>query len=225
MAFHFIMDETKSITKKTKPLRIVICCCSNLFGEGIRLLIQKDNLIKHTVVNLTNPDEIVKENPDLIISDYDTLTRVLSDVDFKRNVRILLLGTNCHQIIENESLADFISKGLVGLLPPTSSTLQFNKAIKSVISGEFWLDRKQLKGVVCSMNVHSVENKPLLNARESGIIRLICRGYSNKEIVARLSISDLSVRSHLNRIYKKIGVSDRLQLAIYAIKRTSGISL
>lgn len=219
------MDETKSITKKTKALKIVICCCSNLFGEGIRLLIQKDKLIKHTVVNLTDPDEIVKANPDLIISDYDALSRLLSDVDIKRNVQILLLGTNCHQIIENGSLADFILKGLVGFLPPTSSALQFNKAIKGVISGEFWLERKQLKDVVCSMNGHSVENKPRLNGKEYEIIRLICRGYSNKEIVARLSISDLSVRSHLNRIYKKIGVSDRLQLAIYAIKRTSGISL
>lgn len=219
------MDETKSITKKTKALKIVICCCSNLFGEGIRFLIQKDNLIEHTVVNLTDPDEIVKANPDLIISDYDTLSNLLFDIHFEHNVRIFLLGTNSHQIIEDESLADFMSKGLVGFLPPTSSALQFNKAIKSVISGEFWLERKQLKDVVCSMNGHSVENKPLLNGKESEIIRLICRGYSNKDIVARLSISDLSVRSYLNRIYKKIGVSDRLQLAVYAIKRTSGISL
>lgn len=56
-----------------------------------------------------------------------------------------------------------------------------------------------------------------LTIREIEIVKMICNGYSNKEIMKLLSISEQSVKSHLSRIYKKTGVSDRLQLALYAI--------
>ena len=57
-----------------------------------------------------------------------------------------------------------------------------------------------------------------LAPREEEIISHICQGYTNKEIAQKLNISEQTVKSHCHRIYKKIGVSDRLQLALHAFK-------
>ncbi len=66
--------------------------------------------------------------------------------------------------------------------------------------------------------------KPLLTKTEIEIVEMICWGYSNKEIIKKLKITEQSVKSHLNKIYKKTGVSDRLQLAMFAIEKKLFIS-
>lgn len=57
-----------------------------------------------------------------------------------------------------------------------------------------------------------------LTKRELEIIKMICKGYRNKEIAKSLSLTEQSVKKHLNRLYKITGITDRLQLALYAIK-------
>ncbi len=66
--------------------------------------------------------------------------------------------------------------------------------------------------------------KPLLTRTEIEIVKMISQGYSNKEIIKKLKITEQSVKSHLNKIYKKTGVSDRLQLAMFAIEKKLFIS-
>ncbi len=121
-------------------------------------------------------------------------------------------------MIEKERLLNFISKGLVGILPPMTDYSQLKKAIKSVISGELWFERKELQDLVSSMESESVKKRPLLTEMEIEIVKMICQGNSNKEIMKKLKVTEQSVKSHLNRIYKKTGVSDRLQLAVFAIR-------
>jgi DNA-binding NarL/FixJ family response regulator len=64
---------------------------------------------------------------------------------------------------------------------------------------------------------HSAPNVRLAQ-REKEIISHICQGFKNKEIAQKLNISEQTVKSHCNRIYKKLGVNDRLQLALYSNK-------
>jgi DNA-binding NarL/FixJ family response regulator len=67
-----------------------------------------------------------------------------------------------------------------------------------------------------------MEKKIDLSKKEKEIVSLICHGCRNKEIAQRLDISEQTVKSHCNRIYKKVGVSDRLQLALYTHKLWPG---
>jgi DNA-binding NarL/FixJ family response regulator len=67
-----------------------------------------------------------------------------------------------------------------------------------------------------------MEKKIDLTKKEKEIVSLICNGCRNKEIAQRLDISEQTVKSHCNRIYKKVGVSDRLQLALYTHKLWPG---
>ncbi len=119
-------------------------------------------------------------------------------------------------MIEKERLLNFISKGLVGILSPMIDYSQLKKAIKSVISGELWFERKELQDLVSSMESESVKKRLLLNRTETVIVKMVCRGYSNKEIMKKLKVTEQSVKSHLNRIYKKTGVPD-----IYSLQSMS----
>ncbi len=203
---------------KAMLFRIAICCCNYLYGEGIKQLIEQDGLGIDNVINCSVPEEIIETKPNLVIADFNTFPRIFLDTSFEHDVRFLLLGTGCLPRIENEHLLNFISKGLVGILPPMTDYSQLKKAIKGVISGELWVERKELQDLVSSMESESVKKRPLLTEMEIEIVKMICQGNSNKEIMKKLKVTEQSVKSHLNRIYKKMGVSDRLQLAVFAIR-------
>ncbi len=180
-------------------------------------MIEECRLNIDDVVNCSDSKKIIKSKPDLLITDFNTICSLSHDVSFDHNVRILLLGTGCLPRIENERLLDFIRSGIVGILSPMTNLSQFKKAIKSVISGELWLERKKLQGIVYTKNDAYGNNKPDLTVKELEIVKMICNGFSNKEIKKKLKISEQSVKSHLSRIYKKTGVSDRLQLALFVM--------
>jgi DNA-binding NarL/FixJ family response regulator len=207
-------------------LRIAICCCNHLYGEGIKYLIEHNGLNIDTALkraysatNCSTPEEIIETEPDLVIADFGTFPRIFSDTSFGHDARILLLGTGCLPRIENDRLIDLVSKGLVGILPSMTDYSQLKKAIRSVIAGELWFERRKLQALVSNMNRIAAKKRPLLSKKEIVIVKMICRGYSNKKIMKILKVTEQSVKSHLNRIYKKTGVSDRLQLAVFAMKQ------
>ncbi len=201
-------------------LRITIGCCNHLFGEGIkRLLLEECDLGANSIITVsTNPREIIKEDNDLLITDFNTLAGIIfDDIAGEHKVRILLLGTGCLPKIENECLISFISRGLAGILSPDTDLPLLKKAIECVLSGELWFENKQLLEIIPGLKDKSCSKGPSLTDREIEVVKLICNGSSNKEIRKVLNISEQAVKSHLSRIYKKTGVSDRLQLALYAI--------
>jgi DNA-binding NarL/FixJ family response regulator len=65
--------------------------------------------------------------------------------------------------------------------------------------------------------VASLSEKPLLSSREKEVVQLIAQGFRNRQIGVKLFISEHTVRNHLHNIFYKLGVSDRLELALYEI--------
>ncbi len=201
-------------------LKITIGCCNHLFGEGLKkLLLEECNIDADSVITVSiNPREITKEENDLLITDFNTLSRIIfDDISNNHKVRIILLGTGCLPKIENECLISFISRGLVGILPPDTDLFQLNKAIECVLSGELWFENKQLLEIIPGIKEETCGKEISLTDREIEVVKMVCNGSSNKEIKKALNISEQAVKSHLSRIYKKTGVSDRLQLAIYSL--------
>ncbi len=198
-------------------LRIAICCCNDIYGQGIKHIIESDGLDLNTTTICSKTEEIIDVKPDLLIADFSALSTISVDTLFKHKVEILVLWSDCLPRIEDKRLSGFISKGVVGILSHKINPSELTKAIKKAVAGELWFDRKKLKDVMSIMNnVESGMQIPLTR-REMEIVKLICKGYRNKEIMKNLHILEQSVRKHLNRIYKKVGVTDRLQLALHAI--------
>jgi DNA-binding NarL/FixJ family response regulator len=90
-----------------------------------------------------------------------------------------------------------------------------------VHAGEIWLDNRMTAEVMKAFSKSSESGprreKPLLSDREKEIVQLVAQGFRNKEIGEKLFISEQTVKNHLHNIFDKLGVSDRLELALYAI--------
>lgn len=205
-------------------IRLAIGCGNYLYAEGLKKLLEEEKLINvieiFTIGNLISDlKEILKFKPDVILSDYNTDFNIFCSLpeDFFKEgrLRILLIGDRTLRFLPDRHLKALITSGIVGILPPGADSDLLKKALRTVVSDELWLDRHTLMTLISS--IHRTNNIPL-RKREKEIMFHICQGFRNREIAQKLNISEQTVKSHCNRIYKKLGVGGRLQLALYSFK-------
>lgn len=199
-------------------ISISIRCCNYLFSAGLKQLIEGNERARDYRIDIVDMEGEITTKADLIIADFHSLSRMSLETLIKHKVGILLLLTGCLPRIQDQHLLGYIQKGLIGVLPLKTDISQLKKAIQCVLAGELWLKRKQLKDIIfCLKNGH-LEFETLLTRKEIEIIKAICKGYRNKEIMKSLHITECSLKKYLTHIYKKVGITDRLQLAVYAVK-------
>ena len=206
--------------------KVTICSCNNLFGQGLREIIKQDlPNVDANLVSFKNLKDLFATRMDLLISDCNTFSRVMPLEEISEyKPKVLLLGAYCRPLIKKDHMLQLISNGLAGILPPTAGSTELIKAIRTILAGELWFERKEIKKIIVDFNIDDLIPSPQLTNKEKDIVKLICKGCRNKEIMTQLSISEQSVKSHLNRINKKCDVSDRLQLALYALKHWPELS-
>ncbi|MBI4699377.1 MAG: response regulator transcription factor, partial [Nitrospirae bacterium] len=112
-----------------------------------------------------------------------------------------------------DTLIKNILFGIHGCLPKDSSSEDMIKAIRTVYSEEIWISRGLISRFITEYS-RSVKSHEKLTSRESDITHLIVRGLSNKEIADRLLISEKTVKSHITRVFIKMGVDSRVKLTI-----------
>lgn len=200
-------------------LRIAVSTCHRLYRESLRQFIQDERIAPEgKEVYCCEPDEVAGSDADLLIADYHAVASMPLDTLVGKRVKVILLDSGCLPQVTNERLLDLIPKGLVGILPANTSPAELKKAVDCALSGELWMTRKRLKAIISDIKQKKKEPEPLLSAKEQQIVKLVCRGYRNKEIMEELNLTEQSVKSHLRRINRKFGVGDRLQLALRAIR-------
>jgi DNA-binding NarL/FixJ family response regulator len=119
--------------------------------------------------------------------------------------------------------------GCSGILLKEASTALIEKSIVKVRDGEIWLDSNTTAAVIrqfaspvetqptATNGTKNIRERAQLSQREREIIVLIAQGYKNKEIAEKMFITEQTVKNHLHNVFDKLGVSDRLELALYAI--------
>ena len=189
-------------------IRIAIGCHSYVLGEGLKKLFKDDEGTDIIGIFDEGIDlkEIIKLQPDIILADLKIFRTFPESVQTDK-VKILLISDDSWISEVERQLPELLLRGVCGILPPDADSDMLKKAVKIIYSGELWLDRKLLKNIL--YNVTSMEKKIDLTRKEKEIVSLICNGCRNKEIAQRLDISEQTVKSHCNRIYKKVGVSDK----------------
>lgn len=121
---------------------------------------------------------------------------------------------------------DAVLRGVVGVLPASSSLMMLARAILKVFEGELWLDRA-LTAVVLN-RLTRAEQTPERNAveekiatltdREREVIQWLAKGLKNSDIAERMAISESTVRHHFTSIFNKLGMNNRVELLLFAIK-------
>ena len=210
-----------------QKIRILIIDDQLVVREGLRLLIENRPGLKigAMVSSRTEALEIVTREPfDLIILNLELggssalpLIPQLREVADKARILALtsLRNPQTHQAA--------IQLGAMGVVLKEDAADLVIKAIEKVHLGEVWLDRLSLGTLLWQLtsraqaSIDPQEKKiSALTEREREVITLIAQGLKNKQIAGRLFISQTTVTHHLSSIYAKLGVTDRLELVVYA---------
>lgn len=156
--------------------------------------------------------------PDIILLNSEALkeyplSRFISSIHAKSSgTRIIHL---LQQNPQDEDLIFEIKAGIRGYIRTTEPTAIMIKAIRAVFNGEIWAERRILEKAISHplmlpeiLNMNIPGLAPLTN-REKEMLTLVLQGESNKEIAARSSISERTVKTHLYRVYRKLNVKSR----------------
>lgn len=197
------------------PIKLAIGCYNHLLGEALKKLTADAKEIQ--TIGVFNEgmefNEILKMCPDVVLVDLSIFHTLLEGFAMDIKTKILLIGDQPLNSMAERRIADLVGRGVVGILPRGADSRLLRRAIKVVCSGELWLDRKTMSNILSYENI-SRKERLILTKTEKEIADLICLGYKNKEIAQKMNITEQTVKSHCNRIYKKVEVPDRLQLAI-----------
>ena len=115
-----------------------------------------------------------------------------------------------------------VKLGAAGVILKSVDPAMFVKCARKVVANELWLPKGQfaeLAKMVDQTPKGAVRPADTLTGREKAIISCLVQGLRNREIGKQLDITEQTVKNHLRSIYDKVGVSDRLELALYAIHR------
>lgn len=211
-------------------IRVLLIDDHSVVRTGLRMLIENQNSFDVVGEAGTYNDALDltrQEQPDVVLLDLDLagdsgvdlLPQLLEATDNKAKV-ILLTAVQ-----DEETHREAVRRGAMGLVRKEQAADMLVKAIEKVYSGEIWLERtmtasvfRELRGVDYRSKDPEQAKIESLTEREREVIELIGEGLKNQEIAERLFISSSTVRHHLTSIYDKLGVSDRLELVIYAFR-------
>ncbi len=130
-------------------------------------------------------------------------------------------------VLERLGISDFAfghNMGISAVLDEGASPQQVLAALDAAVRGDLYVAAPILKrwGSQASYDLEAGPFPPeQLSERESEVLALVARGFSNKAIAKSLYISEKTVKNHLYSIFRKIGVSDRTKAALYAVKGLS----
>jgi two-component system nitrate/nitrite response regulator NarL len=154
---------------------------------------------------------------DLRMPEKDGLS-VLENVNFDSLPTRVIVLTAAE---DDRDIVRAMRLGARGIVLKQSASDLLVKSIRKVHQGEIWLDNRMTAEVINAFKKSSEgvgrRDKPLLSDREREIVQLVAQGFRNREIGEKLFISEQTVKNHLHNIFDKLGVSDRLELALYAI--------
>jgi DNA-binding NarL/FixJ family response regulator len=148
--------------------------------------------------------------------------REMSSGPVNNSVRVILLTAAA----EKKQIVEALQLGARGVVLKDSATQLLLKSIHTVMAGEYWVGRESvsnlvqyLRNLAQSSGEEAKQKKFGLTPRELEIVSAVVAGYSNKEIAEYFKISEDTVKHHLSNIFDKLGVSTRLELALFAVNQ------
>jgi two-component system nitrate/nitrite response regulator NarL len=173
-----------------------------------------------------------KVDLDALVIACDLKDGPLSGLKIASEIRMTRPETHIIALMDSsdrETVVDAFRSGATGILSREQPFDILCKCINAVCQGEVWATSKELKfgldalvqtkEIATRMKQDKTFKDRTLTRREEGIVGLIAEGLTNRDISEQLKLSENTVRNYLFRIFNKLGTSNRLELALYAINR------
>ncbi len=211
-------------------MKVVICDDQAIIRDGLAMLLmlEKDIEIAGQASDGAEAVELVARHlPDMVLMDLKMPG--MNGIEATRQIRtrypavkVLVLTT----YDDDEWVFDAIRAGAAGYLLKDTPRADLVKAVRGTVEGKTFVDPAvagKMLGQLASQQTQpqSVITKDL-SEREVDVLRLIARGYTNAEIAADLHLSEGTVRNHVSAVLAKLGVADRTQAAVIAMRHGLG---
>ncbi len=128
------------------------------------------------------------------------------------------------QVVESDqaNTVELYRRGVRGVVPRSIAPDLLIKCVRKIAEGETWIDNQSISWVIEAYRAQAVtltspRTQPKLSKKELAIIGCITRGMRNKEIAYQIGTTEQVIKNYLRKIYDKLGVSDRLELALYCL--------
>lgn len=205
-------------------IRVLIADDHPMVREGLRKILELDEKIEivtevgdgQGAINIAR-----KERPDVILMDINmpgtdgivatqVITRELPET------RVIALT-----IYEDEEVVEMVKAGVSAYVLKDVAGAELVATIHRVMNGEVVIHPRVANRLVNELNRPRQKKDDIkLTRREKDVLSLLVKGYSNKEIADAVFISEKTVKNHLTSIFRKLGVKDRTQAAVYALKNS-----
>jgi two-component system, NarL family, nitrate/nitrite response regulator NarL len=200
-----------------RALQILLLDDHALFRESVGRLLSAEpgfELVAHCG-SIDEALQILRRRPvDLVLLDFDLgesdgreFLRAAKDQGFKGRILLVTAG------VDPAVVPELIRAGISGIFRKHDSAALLAQGIREVMAGKVWLDQQQLQSALAP-NATAIphDRTQKFTERERQVLSFVFEGLANKEIAARIAVSEASVKSTLQQLFSKTGVRTRSQL-------------
>ena len=197
-------------------LKIILADNQAIFRAGAaKVLAVEDDL--RIVAQTQTPDQLMgalekfRAGILLVASNFPKDLAVALETAHKLKTRVLVVADN------EDDPRKFIGMGAEGVIFRNVTGTELVLAVRRVAQGESYVPESPLTQVASENDMVGARVRDRLTPKELRIVALIVQGYKNKEIAQQLGTTEQVIKNYLRNVYDKIGVSDRLELALFTI--------
>ena len=214
--------------RNRRPARILIADDHAILRDGLRALLhaEPDFRVIGEAADADTVVRLVQEiKPEILLLDW-TMSRqdgmrILREVAaLEMPVRTMLLTV----VLDKTAILQALQLGVWGVVLKSSTTDMLFEGIRKVVGGQYWIGQESVANLVDALRdftplakIESAHRDFGLTHRELEIVAAVVAGYSNADIAASATLSEHTVKHHISNIFDKLGVSNRLELALFAV--------
>jgi DNA-binding NarL/FixJ family response regulator len=216
------------LESKRTPVRLIVADSEAIFRVGmgkifalekdLEVVAQTENLQQTLGAVSSTPADVILFEAGLSPNPPDSISEVIRRA--QPGSKVIVVG----QRTGEEETVDYLRRGVRGILTRSISPDLLVRCVRKVAAGETWLDNQGVNWVIeayRTQSEHGVSPKQQLrlSEKEMMIIGGVTQGLKNKDIALEVGTTEQVVKNYLRKIYDKLGVSDRLELALYSMHR------
>ena len=199
----------------TSPVRVVLADDHALFRHGLRLLLGLEAGVE-VVAEVERAADLettlARSAADVLLLDLQMERSSIADIEaLARSIRVVVVTAS----ERTEDALEAVQLGACAVVQKRFAAETLLQAIQVAAQGLVWLPTELQAELAKRWREPSVRG---LTAREREIVRLVASGFRNAEVAKRLSIGEVTVKTHLNNVFQKLDVRDRVELTRWAIR-------
>ena len=218
-------EDSERTEDSAAKIRVILADSQSIYRVGmkkvfaveddIRVVAQAENLHNLHAALQNYPTDVVVLEGQLIAGTIDSIPELVRQAP---EAKIIVQVTEA----DEANTVELYRRGVRGVVPRSISPDLLVKCIRKIADGETWIDNQSISWVIEAYRSQATtltepRTQPKLSKKELAIISCITRGMRNKEIAYQVGTTEQVIKNYLRKIYDKLGVSDRLELALYCL--------